>query len=90
MAAQRPVQGGDPSLAQERSPHRSAPAQELNTTLTETARQVGEAASHYYDQGREQLGALEGYLEKSIRAKPLQSVGIAVGVGMLLALLWKR
>jgi ElaB/YqjD/DUF883 family membrane-anchored ribosome-binding protein len=58
--------------------------------MTETARQVGETASQYYDQGREQLGALEGYLEDNIQHKPLQSILIAAGVGVLIGLLWKK
>ena len=88
MAEQRPSQSGGQSPVQERSPQ--GQAQELGTQITETARQVGESASQYYDQGREQLGALEGSLEDNIRHKPLQSILIAAGVGMLIALLWKK
>jgi len=88
MAEQRPSQSGGQSPAQERSPQ--GQAQELGTQITETARQVGETASQYYDQGHEQLGALEGYLEDNIRQKPLQSILIAAGVGMLIGLLWKK
>jgi len=84
MAEQRPSQSGGQSPAQERSPQ--GQAQELGTQITETARQVGETASQYYDQGREQLGALED----NIRQKPLQSILIAAGVGMLIGLLWKK
>jgi ElaB/YqjD/DUF883 family membrane-anchored ribosome-binding protein len=54
------------------------------------ARQVGETASAYYQQGREQVAAVENSLEDSIRAKPLQSIFMAGGLGMLLTLLWKK
>jgi hypothetical protein len=42
------------------------------------------------DLGRETMGQLGEGLEDRIRNKPLQSVLIAAGVGMLLGLLWKR
>jgi ElaB/YqjD/DUF883 family membrane-anchored ribosome-binding protein len=87
-AQERSPQGRD--QAQERSPQGHDPAPELGTQLTETAQHVGETAAHYYDQGREQLSAVEGYLEDRIRAKPLQSIVIAAGVGMLFAFLWRR
>jgi ElaB/YqjD/DUF883 family membrane-anchored ribosome-binding protein len=54
------------------------------------ARQVGETASAYYPQGREQVAAVENSLEDSIRAKPLQSIFMAGGLGMLLTLLLKK
>jgi ElaB/YqjD/DUF883 family membrane-anchored ribosome-binding protein len=53
-------------------------------------RHGGEAASDSYQQGRQQMEAVENTLEEAIRAKPLQSVCIAAGVGMLLALLFKK
>jgi len=53
-------------------------------------RQGGETASDAYQQGRQQMEAVEHTLEDAIRAKPLQSVFIAAGVGMLLALLFKK
>jgi ElaB/YqjD/DUF883 family membrane-anchored ribosome-binding protein len=88
MAEQRPSQSGGSSSSEERRPQ--GPAQERNTQLTETARQVGETAAHAYAEGREQLGAMEEYLEDSIRKKPLQSLMIAAGVGLLIGLLWKK
>jgi ElaB/YqjD/DUF883 family membrane-anchored ribosome-binding protein len=36
------------------------------------------------------MGEMEQYLEDTIRTKPLQSVLLAAGVGLLIALLWKR
>jgi ElaB/YqjD/DUF883 family membrane-anchored ribosome-binding protein len=56
----------------------------------EVARQVKDTASEYSQQGRAQGAAVENSLEDSIRAKPLQSVCMAAGLGMLLTLLGKK
>jgi ElaB/YqjD/DUF883 family membrane-anchored ribosome-binding protein len=56
----------------------------------EMVRQGEETASAYYQQGRQQVEAVEHTVEESIRAKPLQSVFIAAGMGMLLGLLLKK
>jgi ElaB/YqjD/DUF883 family membrane-anchored ribosome-binding protein len=53
-------------------------------------RQGEDTASDYSQQGRQQLEAVENTLENSIRAKPLQSVLIAAGIGMFLGLLLKK
>jgi ElaB/YqjD/DUF883 family membrane-anchored ribosome-binding protein len=64
--------------------------QEVSAQVSETARQVGETASQYYDQGREQFEEVTQALGENIRAKPLQSVLLATGIGLLLGLLWKK
>jgi ElaB/YqjD/DUF883 family membrane-anchored ribosome-binding protein len=51
---------------------------------------VGETASQSDAQGRQQLEGGEQSLEEHIRAKPLQSVVLATGIGLLLGLLWKK
>ncbi|HEY7492473.1 MAG TPA: hypothetical protein VIH59_15355 [Candidatus Tectomicrobia bacterium] len=56
----------------------------------EVIHQVGETASEYYEQGRKAVGQLEKTLEGYIREKPLQSLLIAAGVGMLAGLLWRK
>jgi ElaB/YqjD/DUF883 family membrane-anchored ribosome-binding protein len=56
----------------------------------EASRQVAETASEYYQQGRQQMEAVEHTLADGIRAKPLPSVLMAAGTGMLLTLLWKK
>jgi ElaB/YqjD/DUF883 family membrane-anchored ribosome-binding protein len=69
-------------------------AQEKGTQIKEGAQeamqQVGASASQLADMGRTTINQLEGGLEDRIRSKPLQSVLIAAGAGMLLGLLWKR
>src|SRR5499426_793985 len=63
---------------------------EIKEGAQEAMQQVGTAVSQVADKSRETLGQLEEGLEDRIRSKPLQSVLIAAGVGMLLGLVWKR
>jgi len=69
-------------------------AQEVGGQLKEGAQgavhQAGTSASQLSTQGREAVGQLEKTLEDYVRAKPLQSLMIAAGVGMIVALLWKK
>ena len=90
MAEQRTPGSGDPSPAQERGPQGRDMTQEVSAQITETARHVGETASQSYEQGRQQLAAWEQSFEENIRAKPLQSVLLATGIGLLLGLLWRK
>ena len=53
-------------------------------------RQGAETVSDAYQQGRQQVEAVEHTIEDAIRAKPLQSVLMAAGIGMLLGLLLKK
>ena len=85
MAEQRPPGSSGPSPAQERDQ-----AHEVSTQVRETGRQVAQTASASYEQGREQLEQVGQSLEENIRAKPLESVLIAAGIGLFLAFLWKR
>ena len=90
MAEQKtPGSGGTPP-AQQRGSQGGDTTQEGSAQITETARHVGETASQYYEQGRQQLEGWEQSLEENIRAKPLQSVLWATGIGLLLGLLWKK
>jgi ElaB/YqjD/DUF883 family membrane-anchored ribosome-binding protein len=90
MAEQRTPRSSDASPAQESSIQGRDTAQEVRAPVSETARQVGESASAYYEQGREKVEVYQQYLEENIREKPLPSVLMAVGLGMLIGLLWKR
>ena len=65
-------------------------AQAIGTQVRDTAQQVSKEASDYYEQGREQLEYVGQSLEERIRDKPLQSVLMAAGLGMLIAFLWKH
>jgi ElaB/YqjD/DUF883 family membrane-anchored ribosome-binding protein len=90
MAEQRPGESREGSPVQETSRQVRDTAHEIGAQVSETAQHVSAAASEYYEQGSEKSGEFEHYLEDTIRAKPVQSVLLAAGVGMLLALLWKR
>jgi len=57
----------------------------VSTQVNETGRHVAQTASASYEQGREQLEQVGHSLEENIRAKPLESVLIAAGIGLFLA-----
>jgi ElaB/YqjD/DUF883 family membrane-anchored ribosome-binding protein len=63
---------------------------QLQQGAQEATRQVGASASQLADMGREAMDQLAESLEDRIRDKPLQSVLIAAGAGMLLGLLWRK
>ena len=69
-------------------------AREQGTQLQERAQeamqQVGTVTSQLSDLSRTAMNQLEESLEDRIRNKPLQSVLIAAGVGMLFGLLWRK
>jgi ElaB/YqjD/DUF883 family membrane-anchored ribosome-binding protein len=90
MAEQRPPGSGGTSPTPQHGTQGGETTPEVSTQVTETARQVGEAASQAYEQGRQQLVGWEQSLEENIRAKPLQSVLLATGIGLLLGLLWRK
>ena len=90
MAEQRTTRGSETSPARESSRQEGDKAQAVGTQVRDTAQQVSRTASEYYAQGREQLEDVSQSLEEHIRDKPLQSVLMAAGLGMLLALLWKH
>ena len=52
--------------------------------------QAGASASQLSTQGREAVEQLEKSLEEYIRAKPLQSLAIAAGVGLVVGWLWRK
>jgi len=90
MAEQRAAGSGNRSPAHEGNIEVRDKAQEVSAHVSETARQVSETASDYYEQGREQIKYVGQYLEDHVREKPVQSVLMAAGLGMILAFLWKH
>jgi ElaB/YqjD/DUF883 family membrane-anchored ribosome-binding protein len=64
--------------------------QQVRERAEELGAQAQEMASEYYQQGREQALAWERVLEDRIREKPIQSLLVAGGIGLLLGLLWRR
>ena len=90
MAEQRTTESAGTSPAQERNAEGHDIVQEVSTQVSETARQVGATASQYYEQGRAQLEDVTQAREENMRAKPLQSMLLATGSGLLLEWLWKK
>jgi ElaB/YqjD/DUF883 family membrane-anchored ribosome-binding protein len=64
--------------------------QEMSHKVQEMARQGQEAAAEYYQQGREQVLAWQQQLEHQVREKPMQSLLVAAGIGLLFGLLRRR
>jgi ElaB/YqjD/DUF883 family membrane-anchored ribosome-binding protein len=63
---------------------------QLKEGAQEAMRQAETSASQLSAQGREAVGQFEKTLAASVRAKPLQSLLLAAGVGMLVAFLWRK
>ena len=63
---------------------------QVRDAASEQYDQVRRQAQEYYEQGRERARELEQNLESYVQEKPIQSLLIAAGVGMLLGILWKR
>jgi ElaB/YqjD/DUF883 family membrane-anchored ribosome-binding protein len=63
---------------------------QVREQATQQYENMREQASDYYEQGRQRAMEMEQTLEDYVQEKPIQSLLIAAGVGMLLGLLWKR
>ncbi len=60
---------------------------EMQDQAQELIAQGKEVAAEYYEEGRNQVLAWQEQLETQVREKPLQSLLVAAGVGLLLGLL---
>jgi len=69
-------------------------AEETGKEMRDQAQQLiaqgKEVAAEYYEEGRNQVLAWQQQLEYQVREKPLQSLLMAAGVGLLLGLLRRR
>lgn len=63
---------------------------EIRGQAQELIAQGKEVAAEYYEEGRNQVIAWQQQLEDQVREKPLQSLLMAAGVGLLLGLLRRR
>jgi len=75
---------------EERYDHMQETAQEIRDKAQELMTQGKEVAAEYYEEGRNQVLAWQQQLESQVREKPLQSLLIAAGVGLLFGLLRRR
>ena len=63
---------------------------QVRDAATEKYNELRDQAQQYYEQGRARAEEWEQSLESYVHEKPIQSLLIAAGVGMLLGILWKR
>jgi ElaB/YqjD/DUF883 family membrane-anchored ribosome-binding protein len=63
---------------------------QVRDQATQQYDQLRQQAGDYYEQGRQRAMEYEQTLEQYVHEKPIQSLMIAAGVGMLLGILWKR
>ncbi len=65
-------------------------AQEMGQRVQELTTQGQEVAAEYYQQGREHVLAWQQQLQTQVQEKPLQTLLIAAGIGLLFGLLRRR
>jgi ElaB/YqjD/DUF883 family membrane-anchored ribosome-binding protein len=65
-------------------------AQEMGQKVQELTTQGQEVAAEYYQQGRERVLAWQQQLQTQVREKPLQTLLMAAGIGLLFGLLRRR
>ena len=63
---------------------------QVRDAATDKYNQLREQAADYYETGRQRAEEWEQSLEAYVQEKPIQSLLIAAGVGMLLGILWRR
>lgn len=64
--------------------------EQVRDAATERYQHLRDQASEYYEQGRERAMEWERGLEEYVQEKPIKSLLIAAGVGLLIGLIWKR
>jgi ElaB/YqjD/DUF883 family membrane-anchored ribosome-binding protein len=74
----------------ERNDHMQETGKEIRDKAQELMTQGQEVAAEYYEEGRNQVLAWQQQLENQVREKPLQSILIAAGIGLLYGLLRRR
>lgn len=62
----------------------------VKEAATEQMGHMADQASEYYRKGKQRAMEWEGSLEDCVREKPLKSLLIAAGVGILLGAFWRR
>jgi ElaB/YqjD/DUF883 family membrane-anchored ribosome-binding protein len=78
------------SSAQEWRQQIQETGKEVRHNVQELATQGKEVAAEYYEEGRERVLAWQQQLENQVREKPIQSLLIAAGIGLLFGLLKRR
>jgi ElaB/YqjD/DUF883 family membrane-anchored ribosome-binding protein len=63
---------------------------QVRDQATQQYEQMRDQANQYYEEGRRRAMEMEQTLEQYVQEKPIQSLLIAAGIGMLLGMIWKR
>jgi ElaB/YqjD/DUF883 family membrane-anchored ribosome-binding protein len=63
---------------------------QARTAANRKYEELRDSATDYYQHGKERAQEWEQSLEQYVQEKPLRSVLIAAGIGVVLGLLWKR
>jgi len=63
---------------------------QVRDAAAEKYHQLKEQAGQYYEEGRQRAIEWERGLENYVQERPIKSLLIAAGVGMLIGILWKR
>ncbi len=63
---------------------------QVRDVATEKYNQLRDQAGEYYEQGRQRAMEWEQTLEEYVQEKPVQSLLMAAGVGLLLGFFWRR
>lgn len=63
---------------------------DVKQAATEQVGHMAEQAGQYYRKGKQRAMEWEGSLEDCVREKPLKSLLIAAGIGVLLGAFWRR
>jgi ElaB/YqjD/DUF883 family membrane-anchored ribosome-binding protein len=58
--------------------------------VREAAGQVAQRVEEKFEQGRDQVRCCENRFEESVRSRPLASLLIAAGIGVIAGALWRR
>jgi len=80
----------EPSSAEEWRERMQEAGKEVGQRVQELTTQGQEVAAEYYQQGREHMLAWQQQLQTQVREKPLQTLLMAAGIGLLFGLLRRR
>lgn len=70
--------------------HLKEAGHEAKVAATEQIGHMADQAGDYYRRGKERAMEWEGTLEDCVRERPIRSLLIAAGVGLLLGAVWRR
>lgn len=84
------LRGDISALAESITRYGADKSEEYKNRASKTGKDIAHASQQTLDSLTEELNKLERSLTSHVREKPLQSLGIAAGIGVLVALLVRR